>query len=126
MEIIRNGWSRAGFAALILWCGGPRAFGADEGNLPTFTPPPGTDQDDFIAVLRAYALQIAVLAGLAIATIAFIVVAKNVVAKYSQVADNRATWGEVGMHGIAGVLLLVVVVWLVTLSADVLAPEASS
>ena len=47
-------------------------------------------------------------------------VAKNVVGKYSQVADGRATWGEVGMHGAVGVVLLVIVIFLATQSATVL------
>ena len=76
---------------------------------------------DFIGMLQAYGLDIVVLGGLGLSAIALLVVAKNVISKYSMVADGRATWGEVGMHGAVGVVLLVIVIFLATQSATVLA-----
>ena len=70
---------------------------------------------DFIGMLQAYGLDIVVLGGLGLSAIALLVVAKNVISKYSMVADGRATWGEVGMHGAVGVVLLVIVIFLATL-----------
>ena len=78
------------------------------------------DEGDFIGMLQSYGLDIVVLGGLGLSAIALLVVAKNVIAKYSMVADGRATWGEVGMHGAVGVVLLVVVIYLATQSATVL------
>ena len=75
---------------------------------------------DFIGMLQAYGLDIVVLGGLGLSAIALLVVAKNVITKYSMVADGRATWGEVGMHGAVGVVLLVIVIFLATQSATVL------
>ena len=79
------------------------------------------DDGDFIGMLQAYGLDIVVLGGLGLSAIALLVVAKNVISKYSMVADGRATWGEVGMHGAVGVVLLVIVVFLATQAATVLA-----
>ncbi|MCY3812125.1 MAG: TIGR03745 family integrating conjugative element membrane protein [Gammaproteobacteria bacterium] len=78
------------------------------------------DEGDFIGMLQAYGLDIVVLGGLGLSAIALLVVAKNVISKYSQVSDGRATWGEVGMHGAVGVVLLVIVIFLATQSATVL------
>ncbi|MCY3810309.1 MAG: TIGR03745 family integrating conjugative element membrane protein [Gammaproteobacteria bacterium] len=75
---------------------------------------------DFIGMLQAYGLDIVVLGGLGLSAIALLVVAKNVISKYSMVADGRATWGEVGMHGAVGVVLLVIVIFLATQAATVL------
>ena len=91
--------------------------------LPSVADPSSgaVDDGDFIGMLQAYGLDIVVLGGLGLSAVALLVVAKNVITKYSMVADNRATWGEVAMHGAAGVVLLVIVIFLATQSATVLA-----
>ena len=90
--------------------------------LPEVSTPEGIDEDsgDYIAVFQAYALQIVVLGGLIVAVAALFVVAKNLLSKYSEIASGRATWGELGMHAAAGVVLLVIVVFLMTQAAGVL------
>lgn len=90
--------------------------------LPDVSTPDGIDEDsgDYIAVFQAYALQIVVLGGLIVAVAALFVVAKNLLSKYSEIASGRATWGELGMHAAAGVVLLVIVVFLMTQAAGVL------
>ena len=90
--------------------------------LPDVATPDGIDEDsgDYIAVFQAYALQIVVLGGLVVAVAALFVVAKNMLSKYSEIANGRATWGELGMHAAAGVVLLVIVVFLMTQAAGVL------
>ena len=95
--------------------------GANAG-LPTVADPStGAVADgDFIGMLQAYGLDIVVLGGLGLSAVALLVVAKNVISKYSMVADGRATWGEVGMHGAVGVVLLVIVIFLATQAATVL------
>ena len=90
--------------------------------LPDVATPDGIDEDsgDYIAVFQAYALQIVVLGGLIVAVAALFIVAKNMLSKYSEIATGRATWGELGMHAAAGVVLLVIVVFLMTQAAGVL------
>ena len=96
---------------------------AAQGGLPDVADPStgAVDDGDFIGMLQAYGLDIVVLGGLGLSAIALLVVAKNVITKYSMVADGRATWGEVGMHGAVGVVLLVIVIFLATQAATVLA-----
>jgi len=98
------------------------AAGPARAGLPNVADPStGTvASGDFIGMLQAYGLDIVVLGGLGLSAIALLVVAKNVISKYSMVADGRATWGEVGMHGAVGVVLLVIVIFLATQSATVL------
>ena len=111
---------RVGLAALAaaVLAAAPARAGLPEVADPSSGP---VDDGDFIGMLQAYGLDIVVLGGLGLSAIALLVVAKNVVGKYSQVADGRATWGEVGMHGAVGVVLLVIVIFLATQSATVLA-----
>lgn len=109
MRKLGQWWRRAVVAAGSAWAWA----GVASDRLPTITRPEGvTDDGDYVGLLRGFAGQFAVLAGLVISTIAFLVVAKNVITKYSAVSDNRATWGEVGLHAGAGVVLLVVVLYL--------------
>ena len=109
-------WMRIGCAALAL--AGPRALA----QLPEVSTPDGIDEDsgDYIGVFQAYALQIVVLGGLLVAVAALFIVAKNMLSKYSEIATGRATWGELGMHAAAGVVLLVIVIFLMTQATGVL------
>ena len=106
------------------WTGTLAALAAPRvaAQLPDVATPDGIDEDsgDYIAVFQAYALQIVVLGGLVVAVAALFIVAKNMLAKYSEIANGRATWGELGMHAAAGVVLLVIVVFLMTQAAGVL------
>ena len=107
-----------------LWFGAWAALAASRAlaQLPDVSTPDGIDEDsgDYIEVFQAYALQIVVLGGLIVAVAALFVVAKNMLSKYSEIANGRATWGELGMHAAAGVVLLVIVVFLMTQAAGVL------
>ena len=106
------------------WMGAGAALAATRAvaQLPDVATPDGIDEDsgDYIAVFQAYALQIVVLGGLIVAVAALFIVAKNMLSKYSEIANGRATWGELGMHAAAGVVLLVIVVFLMTQAAGVL------
>ena len=53
-------------------------------------------------------------------TIAFLAVAKNMIATYNEIGEGKKTWGDMGMHGGMGVLLLVFVVYLLTQAATVI------
>ena len=110
--------------AARLWTAAVALLGAASARagLPDVADPStgAVDDGDFIGMLQAYGLDIVVLGGLGLSAIALLVVAKNVISKYSMVADGRATWGEVGMHGAVGVVLLVIVIFLATQAATVL------
>lgn len=113
-----------GIRAWCAWTCGLGALAASRAaaQLPDVATPEGIDEDsgDYIAVFQAYALQIVVLGGLIVAVAALFIVAKNMLSKYSEIASGRASWGELGMHAAAGVVLLVIVVFLMTQAAGVL------
>lgn len=89
--------------------------------LPTTAAPTrGADDGNFIQLLQNYAFDIFIFLGLAVATVTFFVVAKNCIGTYSEVQDGKATWGQFGMQGGIGVMLLVFVVFLLTEAADIL------
>ena len=62
----------------------------------------------------------AIVLGLILGTIAFLAVAKNMIATYNEIGEGKKTWGDMGMHGGMGVLLLVFVVYLLTQAATVI------
>lgn len=89
--------------------------------LPDTADPSNAAADgDYIGLLKGYGYDIAIVIGLFLATIAFIVVAKNVVGIYSEIGQGKKTWGDMGMHGGMGVLLLVFVVYLLTEAAAII------
>lgn len=89
--------------------------------LPTTADPSNAAADgDYIGLLKGYAYDIAIVLGLILGTIAFLTVAKNVIAVYNEIGAGKKTWGDMGMHGGMGVLLLVLVVYLLTESAAII------
>lgn len=126
-------WARARLGTVrrtlwrVLWAARPPVALALAGQtaavragLPELVEPEGVEEGDFIGLLQAYALDTVVLAGLGISAVAFLIVAKNVLGKYSDVASGKATWGEVGAQAAVGVVLLVLVVYLLTEASGVL------
>jgi integrating conjugative element membrane protein (TIGR03745 family) len=89
--------------------------------LPTTAAPsnPG-GSGDYIALLKGYAYDIGIVVGLVLGLMAFIVVAKNMIAVYNEIGTGKKTWGDMGMHGGMGVMLLVFVVFLLTEAATVI------
>lgn len=67
--------------------------------------------------MQDYAFDIGVFIGLALATLAMIVVVKNTMGAYSEVQDGKGTWGQLGINFGAGVLLLVFIVFLLLTEA---------
>ena len=120
---MRIWWVKA--MAAVMAVGAPWYAGAQDTpqpGLPTVPLPEGATPGNYVQIVQAYAAQFAVLGGLVISTVAFLIVAKNVIQKYAAIADNRATWGELGLHLGAGVVLLVLVVYLATQAAPILTP----
>lgn len=97
------------------------AFSNAQAALPDTADPTNAAADgDYIGLLKGYAFDIAIVLGLILGTIAFLAVAKNMVAVYNDIGAGKKTWGDMGMHGGMGVLLLVFVVYLLTEAAGII------
>lgn len=121
MNIISKGTNKARSlkAALILSAYG--LAGNVHAALPTTSDPSQAAADgDYIGLIKGYAYDIFLVIGLVLGTLAFIVVSKNMIATYSEIGQGKKTWGDMGMHGGMGVLLLVFVVYLLTEAAGVM------
>lgn len=120
MEWMRKTWCRlcAGIGTAI-WAGAARA------QLPEWDRPGDVDEGDFFGLLQAYGFLAVQLAGLLIGGVAFLIVCKNVISKYSQVSDGRATWGEVFVHAGVGVVVLAIVIWLAVTATGILDTSGS-
>lgn len=100
---------------------GAGTTGARAQGLPTTAPPSrGSTDGDYIGLMQDYAFDIGIFIGLALATLAMIVVVKNTLGAYSEVQDGKGTWGQLGVNFGAGVLLLVFIVFLLTEAATIL------
>jgi integrating conjugative element membrane protein (TIGR03745 family) len=105
----------AASAAFVLTAGNAMA------QLPTTAPPSrGSTAGNYIQLMQDYAYDIFLFIGLAVATLAFFAVSKNVIGAYGEVQDGKGTWGQLGVNFGAGVLLLVFVVFLLTEAATIL------
>ncbi len=74
---------------------------------------------DYIGLLKGYFFDIFLVLGLVMGAVAFYVVAKNAITVYSEIGEGKKTWGALGAHAIAGVLLLVFVIFLLTDASDI-------
>ena len=86
----------------------------------TAAPSVAAADGDYIGLLQGYAFDIAIVIGLVLGTLAFLAVAKNMIAIYNEIGTGKKTWGDMGMHGGMGVLLLVFVVFLLTEAAAII------
>lgn len=83
--------------------------------LPDTADPSNAAADgDYIGLAKGYAFDVTIVFGLILGTIAFLAVGKNMIAVYNDIGAGKKTWGDMGMHGGMGVLLLVFVVYLLT------------
>ena len=109
---------RKGAAALAAFA---LTAGPAMAQLPTTAPPSrGSTAGNYILLMQDYAYDIFIFLGLALATLAFFAVSRNVIGAYGEVQDGKGTWGQLGMNFGAGVLLLVFVVFLLTEAAAIL------
>ena len=83
---------------------------------PSTTPANG----DYIGLIKGYSYDILIVIGLILGTMAFITVSRNMISTYSEIGAGKKTWGDMGMHGGMGVLLLVFVVFLLTEAAGII------
>ena len=77
-------------------------------------------EGDYIGQWKGYAYDIGIVIVLIIGMIAFIVVAMNMITVYSDIGEGKKTWGTLGAHGAAGVLLLVFVIFLLTEASSII------
>lgn len=119
MGKLKNSIKSAGvFIPLYVWMQQSVAAG-----LPDVAGPSnGKGKDgNYVEMLQGYFLDFAIFAGPAICTISFLAVAKNVIGTYSEIKDGRKEWSDLAMHGGVGCVLLVMVIFLVDQSKDILA-----
>lgn len=89
--------------------------------LPDTADPSNAAADgDYIGLMKGYAYDILIVVGLILGTLAFVAVAKNCLATYSEISTGKKTWSDMGMQGMFGVLLLVFVVYLLTEAAGII------
>lgn len=97
------------------------AFSSAQAALPTTAAPSNAAaQGDYIGLMKGYAYDILILGGLLIGAIAFYTVASNAIGVYKEIGNGRKEWSDLGMHTLAGVLLLVFVVYLLTEASTVI------
>jgi integrating conjugative element membrane protein (TIGR03745 family) len=61
-----------------------------------------------------------VLAGLLVATVAFIVVAYHAIGVFGEVQNGKKKWGDFGLVISVGIILIIIVIWLLTKAAEIL------
>ncbi|WP_444928290.1 TIGR03745 family integrating conjugative element membrane protein (plasmid) [Microbulbifer sp. TRSA002] len=114
---------KAKLAALKTAAVGFMFFGVSSAHaaLPDTADPTNAAADgDYIGLIKGYAFDIAIVLGLVLGTIAFLAVCKNMIAVYNDIGAGKKTWGDMGMNGGMGVLLLVFVVYLLTEAAGII------
>lgn len=97
------------------------SFQSAHAALPTTADPSNAPTDgNYIELIKGYAYDIVIVFGLVMGVMAFYVVAKNMIAVYGEIGTGKKTWGDMGMHGGMGVLLLVFVIYLLTEASTVI------
>lgn len=89
--------------------------------LPPMEPPSTGAGGGIMSQLKGYSYDGGIFLGLLIATVSFLGVAWYGMAVFSDVQKGKKTWTDFGAVVGIGVLLVVVVIWLLTKAADILA-----
>lgn len=87
--------------------------------LPDLEAPSRGEGEGLIATLQNYAYDFAILIGLIIATVAFLVVATGSIATFNE-ARLRGEWSKFAIVVVVGVVLIVCIIWLATKAAEIL------
>lgn len=96
-------------------------FSNAQAALPDIANPSNAAADgDYIGLMKGYAYDALIVGGLVIGAIAFYRVASNAISVYGEIGAGRKQWGDLGMHGLMGVLLLVFVVYLLTEASGII------
>ena len=91
------------------------------GNLPSPVQPTdgGGDDDNWLALIRGYIADGAIVLGLAIGTIGLLWIAYTAIAKFNECRHGKAEWSELGVLGIVGAVVLLFVMFLLAQAAEI-------
>ncbi|HHA1945027.1 TIGR03745 family integrating conjugative element membrane protein [Enterobacter hormaechei] len=108
-----------------LWCArlltvALTGISAARAGLPTVEGPKSSTDSSFYGQISGYVNDGIVLGGLILAAVAMLAVGNAIIATFSEVRDNKATWAKFGMLCVVGVILVVVVIWLASKAATVM------
>jgi integrating conjugative element membrane protein (TIGR03745 family) len=121
MKFLSKTKKKFGALRAMLFTGSVMVANTASAALPDTADPTNAAADgDYIGLIKGYAFDIFIVIGLVLSTLAFIVVSKNMIATYNEIGAGKKTWGDMGMHGGMGVLLLVFTVYLLTEAAGVM------
>lgn len=88
--------------------------------LPKPEAPSRGESGGLLKIFQNYGYDAAVLGGLGIATLAFIVVSVVCIGKFQEVSTKKANWSEFFTFMAVGAVILVVVIWLVNEASKIL------
>lgn len=88
--------------------------------LPSVEPPSSGGGSGLMDTIKGYAQDGIIIIGLILAAVTFVYVAVAVVQTFAEVRDGKAGWGKFGGIFVVGVILLVIVIWLLGKSAEIL------
>lgn len=118
LQPVRQRWQRLRHTILAL------SFGAMTtpaiAGLPPVDPPSNGGGGGLMDQIKGYAQDGIVLIGLILAAVAFVYVAMAVVHTFAEVRDGKASWGKFGGIFVVGAILLVIVIWLLGKSVEIL------
>lgn len=89
--------------------------------LPKLEAPSKGDDGGIIEIIKNYAYDGLILFGLGLCAWAFMEVASAAIETFSQVKNKKSSWGNFGAMLIAGVILIVIIIWLATQAVEIFA-----
>lgn len=112
---VRKSWARATTLLTL----SALSVGNAMADLPAVEAPTSGGGGGLMTTIKGYFQDGIILIGLIIAAVCFLKVAEAGITTFSEVRDGRATWGKFGGIMIVGVVLLVLVIWLLGKSAEI-------
>lgn len=88
--------------------------------LPTVEAPSSGGGGGLLATIKGHFQDGIVIIGLIAAAVAFLIVANAAIQTFAEVRNGKADWAKFGAIVVVGVVLLVVIIWLVGKSAEIL------
>jgi len=88
--------------------------------LPRVEDPSRGQGKGIFATAQNYLYDGAVMVGLLVSVLCFLAVAWHAVSVFSEVQRGKKTWADFGAVFVVGVLLIVLCIWLLTKSAEIL------
>lgn len=89
-------------------------------DLPKLEDPSRGKGSGMFETIKNYFYDGLVLLGLLAGAVVIFVVIGAIIGGYKDVTNGKKSWGEFALYAIAGVVLIVVVVWLATKAMDIL------